>query len=175
MPVRHTIEFLFDVRVERLFERLSLGGVLMSVATEFAPTVSIPGLILGSACPDLPLPDRTAARPGPLATVTVLRPPSERSVSAPVRLTRRGMFVVALAVAALGAALVWVAALVAPSPSAAPATGPAVVTVESGDTLWSIAQRVAPQTDPRAEVTTLQRLNHLGGVGLVPGQQLRVH
>jgi LysM repeat protein len=142
----------------------------MSVATEFAPSVPLPDYIPGSVGPNRP-----AVLPAPLATITVLRPPSARSVAAPVRLTRRGMVVLALAVVALGAALVWVAALSAPSSGTAPARGPAVVTVQSGDTLWSIAQRVAPQSDPRAEVATLQRLNQLSGVGLTPGQQLRVH
>ena len=52
---------------------------------------------------------------------------------------------------------------------------PATVTVQPGDTLWSIATRLAPQRDPRAEVADLQQLNHLGGGPLVPGQVLRTH
>lgn len=132
----------------------------MSVATEFAPS--------------FPLPE-PSARPAPLATVTALRAPHPRSVAAPLRLTRRGVHVLALAVAALGAALVWVAALSAPRPGPVAPAGPALVTVESGDTLWSIAQRVAPGRDPRAEVATLQRINRLSGAQLAPGQLLRVH
>jgi Tfp pilus assembly protein FimV len=107
-----------------------------------------------------------------VGVVTVLRPPAP--VSAPVRLTRRGVVVLALAVAALGLALVWAAALSAPSSAAAPAGGPSVVTVHPGDTLWSIASRVAPQRSPAAEVATLQQLNHLGSAELVPGQRLHV-
>jgi LysM repeat protein len=45
--------------------------------------------------------------------------------------------------------------------------------VHDGDTLWSIASRVAPDRDPRDEVTRLQRLNHLDGVQLAAGQVLR--
>jgi LysM repeat protein len=45
--------------------------------------------------------------------------------------------------------------------------------VQSGDTLWSIASRVAPGRDPRDEVARLQRLNHLDGVDLAAGQVLR--
>ncbi len=52
---------------------------------------------------------------------------------------------------------------------------PDTVTVQSGDTLWSIAGRIAPQRDASAEVADLQRLNHLSGVALVPGQVLRTH
>jgi LysM repeat protein len=47
------------------------------------------------------------------------------------------------------------------------------VTVRAGDTLWSIATRLAPQRDPRAEVADLQRINSLRGGALVPGQVLR--
>jgi hypothetical protein len=40
--------------------------------------------------------------------------------------------------------------------------------------LWSIAARVAPNVDPRAEVEVLQRVNRLPGAELVPGQRLRL-
>jgi LysM repeat protein len=82
--------------------------------------------------------------------------------------------VLTAAVLALGAALVWLAARSAPSAGPTPAHGPAIVTVQAGDTLWSIAAQVAPQRDPRAEIGDLRRLNHLPGVGLTPGQVLRV-
>lgn len=142
----------------------------MSVATEFAPSVPLLDAIPARVRPHVP-----ATRPAELATVTVLRAPGERSLAAPLRLTRRGVVALALAVVALGVTLVWVAALSAPSSVAAPAGGPSVVTVQAGDTLWSIASRVAPQRDPRAEVAVLQRRNHLSGADLTPGQQLRVH
>jgi len=48
------------------------------------------------------------------------------------------------------------------------------VTVQSGDTLWSIAQSVAPNRDPRAVVADLQSRNHLSDVALSPGQTLKV-
>lgn len=111
------------------------------------------------------------AAPG--ARVAVLHAPQREA--APVRLTRRGVVVLGLLVAVVGGVLVWLAAASAPSDAAGPSgAAPAVVTVTSGDTLWSIASRVAPDTDPRAEVEHLRRLNHLDDVALVPGQQLRV-
>jgi LysM repeat protein len=61
----------------------------------------------------------------------------------------------------------------APS-STGPVPAPRVVTVAPNDTLWSIASRVAPDTDPRAEVAALQRRNGLTGVELLPGQVLHV-
>ena len=109
-----------------------------------------------------------------VADVVVLHAP--RSVAPPVRLTRRGVVVLALAIAALAVALVWAAAASAPSSSgsasAAGAGAGVGVTVRPGDTLWSIATRVAPSKDPRAEVDLLRRVNHLAGVALVPGQVL---
>ena len=107
------------------------------------------------------------------ADVIVLHPPSARSVAAPVRLTRRGVVVLGVLVGLLCVAIVALAWRSAPA--AGPARpAPATVTVRQGDTLWAIASRVAPQTDPRAEVARLQRLNRLPGPGLVPGQVLRV-
>lgn len=111
----------------------------------------------------------------PDATILQLHRPSERAVAPPIRLTQRGVVVLSAAVAVLCAALLGVAWLSAPAAAShAPAGSSAVrVTVESGDTLWSIAERVAPQADPRAEVAKLQQLNHLGDAALVPGQLLR--
>ncbi len=132
----------------------------MSAATEFAPAVYIP----------------PRARPGErLATIVALRRPSAESAAAPLRLTRRGVMVLALAVAALAAGLVVTAWLCAPSAAAGHAAQPETVTVHDGDTLWSIATRLAPDRDPRAEVADLQRRNKLVGVELSAGQVLRTH
>lgn len=92
-----------------------------------------------------------------------------------VRLTHRGQGA-SLVVAAL-LALAVVAGSWASQRAHAPATSvptPAHVAVMSGDTLWSIAGRVAPGRDPRAEVDDLLKLNDLTDAGLEPGQLLRV-
>lgn len=128
----------------------------MSVATEFAPVVFIP---------------ERARTVRPDATVLTLHAPSPAAVAPPLRLTRRGVLVLSALLAALAGALLAVAAVSASGGSATPAA-PATVTVRPGDTLWAIASRVAPGADPRAEVATLQRVNHLRGVGLTPGQVL---
>jgi nucleoid-associated protein YgaU len=133
----------------------------MSAATEFAPVVDIP-----------PRARLCEQRP---ATIIALRPPSAESVAAPLRLTRRGVLALALAVAALAAGLVLTAWLSASSASAGRPPQPATVIVHDGDTLWSIATRIAPDRDPRAEVDELQRRNHLVGVELTAGQVLRTH
>jgi Tfp pilus assembly protein FimV len=134
----------------------------MSVATEFAPTVYVPEPARRQACP-----------PRPDATVYTLRRPADPAGAAPLRLTRRGVLVLGAAVASLAGVLIWLAALSAPAEAPARASVPATVTVQDGDTLWSIAGQVAPDRDPRAEVDQLRRLNHLGGVALTPGQVLR--
>jgi Tfp pilus assembly protein FimV len=135
----------------------------MSVATELVPTVSIPARARQVA---------PVAPPERWASVTALYPPGDAGNST-VRLTRRGIVVLTVAVLALGAALIWLAKLSAPQAAAAP-PAPHSVTVRPGDTLWSIASRVAPDRDPRAEVAALQQRNHLAGVQLLPGQVLRV-
>jgi nucleoid-associated protein YgaU len=49
------------------------------------------------------------------------------------------------------------------------------VTVATGDTLWAIAERVAPGQDPRPLVDAISAANHLdGGTAIVPGQVLVV-
>ena len=134
----------------------------MTLAAQLIPAVSIPERAR-----------RPVEVPRRLATVTVLHAPGDAEAPVASRLTRRGVVVLTLAVLALGVALVWVARLSAPQP----ATGghaPRSVTVVPGDTLWSIATRVAPQADPRAEVAALQQRNHLTTVDLMPGQVLRV-
>ena len=48
------------------------------------------------------------------------------------------------------------------------------VTVSFGDTLWSIAETVAPQADPRDVIDAIVRLNALEGVSLEAGQSLAI-
>jgi LysM domain len=57
----------------------------------------------------------------------------------------------------------------------APAPAPAQqVVVRDGDTLWSIAQRMRPDADPRATVDAIVRTNGVQAGALVPGQSLTV-
>jgi Tfp pilus assembly protein FimV len=53
-------------------------------------------------------------------------------------------------------------------------TGSATVVVQSGDTLWSLAQQLAPEEDPRAVVDAVVDLNGLQDADLVPGMVLQL-
>jgi LysM repeat protein len=93
----------------------------------------------------------------------------------PVRLTRRGLAVAVLATVLLAALLLLVARWSAgPSPAAPALPAGSTVTVQPGDTLWSIAQRAEPNSDPRLVVDQLRKANHLNSVVLSPGQTLKV-
>ena len=93
-----------------------------------------------------------------------------------MRLTRRGLLALVLATVLTGLVLLAVAWASAPGGSGTAAHPGAAgsVMVQPGDTLWSIAQRTAPQRDPRQVVDQLRRLNHLNSVALTPGQTLKL-
>ena len=90
------------------------------------------------------------------------------------RLTRRGHLTLVAGAASVGAAIIagsWCTQHAAPP--AAPRDGSVSVVVSNGDSLWSIAARVAPARDPRAEISDLLHLNRLTSPDLIPGQVLR--
>jgi LysM repeat protein len=92
-----------------------------------------------------------------------------------LRLTRRGRLLAAAAMLLIAVlTLIGVASRVGPLTDASPvpASAPAQVVVAPGETLWSIAERVAPQGDPRTVVTQLRKLNNLPTADVHPGQTL---
>ena len=78
------------------------------------------------------------------------------------------------------AALVVLGVLILISPHTANAgneshgAGTRYVTVQSGDTLWDIAQEVDPKTDPRDTMVQISKLNDLQGSTVKVGQRLEV-
>ncbi len=48
------------------------------------------------------------------------------------------------------------------------------VVVRQGDTLWDLARRTKPGTDPRKTVYEIRKLNQLESVNLQPGQILMI-
>jgi hypothetical protein len=95
--------------------------------------------------------------------------------SAALRLTRRGRILLVLVLMALlviaGFTLGRGSSLAA-GPSH-PGTHHSVV-VEPGETLWSVAVRIAPHQDPRLVVADIESLNHLRNTNVEAGQQLIV-
>ncbi|MFP5219007.1 MAG: LysM peptidoglycan-binding domain-containing protein [Actinomycetes bacterium] len=118
---------------------------------------------------------RPAARPSAVRLDRRAAGSSWRAEAAPapgVRLTRRGrLVVVAVLVGVLLAAFSLGRVGAEGSSSAAPDVT-TVVTVAPGDTLWGVAQRIAPGQDPRPVVDQIRELNDLDSGGLRVGQQL---
>jgi len=48
------------------------------------------------------------------------------------------------------------------------------VTVQSGDSLWTIAERIAPKSDPRDVVAAIEDLNGLMSSTVIAGERLAV-
>jgi Tfp pilus assembly protein FimV len=96
-----------------------------------------------------------------------------------MRLTVRGRRVLAVlaalpAVVALSFAVIGGGAALATRDSGAPAGSFTTVTVGSGESLWSIAEEVAPGHDPRDVVDGIVRLNALDDVTIAVGQSLSI-
>lgn len=51
-------------------------------------------------------------------------------------------------------------------------TEPRTYVIERGETLWGVAEQVAPDQDPRDYVGRLLRANHLADPRVYPGQEL---
>ena len=51
---------------------------------------------------------------------------------------------------------------------------PQTVVVQRGDTIWSLASRHYPDSDPRSRVDQIERLNHLDGPDVRPGERIQL-
>lgn len=96
-----------------------------------------------------------------------------------LRLTVRGRRILATvaalpAVVALSLAVISGGSALASRDIGAPTGSFATLTVAAGDSLWSIAEEVAPGADPRDVVDAIVRLNSLDGVTVSAGQQLSI-
>jgi hypothetical protein len=127
-------------------------------------SIAVQGLAYGSA--------RRVARQPVRATV---RPTTPR-----LRITPRGRMVLAVLaltpVVAIAVALSSVPASASNGPAAIGGSGTSFsyVTVGAGESLWSVAERIAPTADPREVITDLQTLNGLDSSAVSAGQSLAV-
>lgn len=131
-----------------------------------------------------PVPILATANPGFAAAAgrtAALAAPIASAGRSTLRLTRRGIVVLFVGVLSMGTLMLLVAHLSAGSaPTASSGTTAASVptatqvTVQSGDSLWSIARRLAPNRDPRVVISRLRAVNHLDSVSLTPGQTLKI-
>lgn len=123
-----------------------------------------------------------------MSTITLTRAGSSFDGSAPartvvrhpnrsrLRLTARGRAVLLFLVTVPIALWLLVAQLnggAAQGTREAGAAAPVVV-VQPGDSLWAIAERVAPAADPRDVIDAIVDFNHLPSVDVMAGQQLGI-
>ena len=103
------------------------------------------------------------------------RPAAARPVpTGAVRLTRRGRLVATLVLLAgfLAGGVLLAGGLASAGTEPGAAATAQRVTVAPGETLWSIAQREAPDADPRDTVADILELNHLTSSAVEAGSVL---
>jgi len=94
-----------------------------------------------------------------------------------LRITRRGRAVLTLLIAvpvAIGAAVAGVGALGAAAGTHSGTAAFEYVTVEPGESLWQLAESVAPNADPRDVIAGILNLNDLSSGEVQPGQRLAI-
>jgi LysM repeat protein len=89
-----------------------------------------------------------------------------------VRLTRRGRVVVVLFLAGVLVVTGWAVGRSVANAATTHQPPAASVVAKPGDTLWSIAVRVRPNTDPRITVDQIMAANRLASPVLQPGQRV---
>ena len=130
----------------------------------------------------LPVPATRPEPPRGLAPRPRLAPDQaarNQAARVPLRLTRRGRVVVAVATVLLLAVLSLVIAASAqatshPAPSSAAQRSVVQVTVRPGQSLWSVAENADPNADTRVVVQQIIELNGLTGNLVFAGQRLWV-
>jgi len=102
---------------------------------------------------------------------------SRPAVQPRLRITRRGRAVLTVLIAvplAVAAIIGGAGAISANGTDAAGSTHYSYVTVHSGESLWQLAQEVAPKADPRDVVAEISNLNGLDSGVIQPGQRLAI-
>ena len=109
----------------------------------------------------------------PAGRVARTHGPTRVSKAAPVHLTRRGrVLLLAFLVLVLFGAFSLGRAASQADPVGQPAPALEQITVQPGESLWTVARRIAPDNDPREVIAQIRRLNDLPTWQLSAGQQL---
>jgi hypothetical protein len=122
-----------------------------------------------AAITTLPATGDRRARP---STRPAGRPPVPRATYLRRRLVVAALAVVLVLVMAQAGAALGSASLAAPErrPASTAHERVVTITVVAGDSLWSIARKLAPDADPRVIVDELDQARH--GAPLVPGETI---
>jgi hypothetical protein len=100
------------------------------------------------------------------------------AVAAPkLRITPRGRRVLGLLIAvplAIGVVAFGMGAAGAAAGTHTGATSFSYVSVQPGESLWQLAESIAPNADPRDVIADIQNLNNLSTGELQPGQRLAI-
>ena len=102
---------------------------------------------------------------------------SAQSTFPRLKITRRGRLVLGTLVAmplVIGAVAVGLNAGGAVANSSSSHTSFDYETIASGETLWHLAETVAPAADPRDVIADIMRLNGLETASVVPGQRIAI-
>ncbi len=94
-----------------------------------------------------------------------------------LKITRRGRAVLTLLIAiplAIGGAVAGLGAVGAAAGTHPGSASFTYVTVQPGESLWQLAQSVAPRADPRDVVADIQNLNDLSSGDIQPGQRIAI-
>ena len=116
----------------------------------------------------------SAGLPARVGTRSHRTRPVPAAPAGPLRLTRRGRLVTTLALLAgfLAGSVLLAGGLASAGTEPGAAATAQRVTVAPGDTLWSIAEREAPDADPRDTVADILELNHLSSSAVEAGSVL---
>ena len=106
---------------------------------------------------------------------------STRSTGSRLRITRRGRLVLTslvvgpLVVAGvIGGVVAGVNATSAIATSSSSTVEFDYLTINAGDSLWQVAERIAPASDPRDVIADIVSLNQLSSSSVEPGQRIAI-
>ncbi len=112
---------------------------------------------------------------------TASRPATRRAASAPsprLRITARGRAVLATLIALPVITVLGLLALFSGGSALASLGSSSAefdyVTVQAGQSLWSIAETIAPSADPRDVIAEIRSLNQLETSSVQPGQRIAI-